>query len=241
MIQFYAPDIAETLSLPESDSAHATRVLRMQAGDMLQAIDGKGIKYTCRITAPDKRRTMVEIISNEPMPLPWTHDIILAVAPTKHIDRMEWAVEKLTEIGINRIIPVCCDHSERREIKTERLERIAVSAMKQSLKGVLPVIDEITPVDKVIKSYDGYDRYIAYCDRTIPRRLLAGEYRPGHNSIILIGPEGDFSQEEIRLALDLGWKPISLGPCRLRTETAALVAIDTCHILDQAHEAKQTN
>ena len=197
MIQFYAPDIAETLSLPESDSAHATRVLRMQAGDMLQAIDGKGIKYTCRITAPDKRR----IISNEPMPLPWTHDIILAVAPTKHIDRMEWAVEKLTEIGINRIIPVCCDHSERREIKTERLERIAVSAMKQSLIGVLPVIDEITPVDKVIKSYDGYDRYIAYCDRTIPRRLLAGEYRPGHNSIILIGPEGDYKQEEIRQAL----------------------------------------
>lgn len=236
MIQFYAPDIATTSCLPESDSAHAIRVLRMAVGDLLQVIDGRGNCYTCRIVAPDKRHTLVEIVENSPMPLPWNHEIVLAVAPTKHIDRMEWAVEKITEIGINRIIPVLCEHSERRELKVERLERIAVSAMKQSLKSVLPVIDPMIPLSKIIDSFEGYQRFIAYCDKTIPRKLLAKEYKPQKDTVILIGPEGDFSPEEIRKALDAGWQPISLGPCRLRTETAVVTAVDTCHILDLAAE-----
>lgn len=236
MIQFYAPDIAATLTLPESDSAHAVRVLRMNAGDELQAIDGKGNCYTCRIVVPDRKKTLVEITDVRPMPLPWNHRIILAVAPTKHIDRMEWAVEKLTEIGINRFIPVLCEHSERRDLKPERLERIAVSAMKQSLKGVLPEIDPLTPVAEIISSFNDCNRFIAYCDRAIPRLLFAQEYKPGADTVILIGPEGDFSPREIRLALDGGWIPVSLGPCRLRTETAAIVAADTCHILDLANE-----
>ncbi|MBO4944343.1 MAG: 16S rRNA (uracil(1498)-N(3))-methyltransferase [Muribaculaceae bacterium] len=233
MIQFYAPDILETLTLPESDSGHAIKVLRMQAGDELQVIDGRGNCYTCRIAAPDRKRTRVEIVESRPMPLPWPQQIVLAVAPTKHIDRMEWAVEKVTEIGVNRIIPVVADRSERRDLKVERLERIAVSAMKQSLKGVLPRIDPLTPVMDVIDGFKEYNRFIAYCDRSIPRLLLAREYQPEKNTIILIGPEGDFSPEEIRSALDSSWKPVSLGPCRLRTETAAIVAVDTCHIIDQ--------
>ncbi|MBD5308565.1 MAG: 16S rRNA (uracil(1498)-N(3))-methyltransferase [Bacteroides sp.] len=236
MIQFYAPEIATTLTLPESDSAHAVKVLRMNAGDELQAIDGKGNCYTCRIVVPDRKKTLIEIVDRRPMPLPWTHKIILAVAPTKHIDRMEWAVEKLTEIGINRFIPVLCEHSERRDLKPERLERIAVSAMKQSLKSVLLEIDPLTPVTDVINSFKDCNRFIAYCDRTIPRLLLAQEYRPQSDTVILIGPEGDFSPQEIRRALDEGWIPVSLGPCRLRTETAAIVAADTCHILDHANE-----
>lgn len=234
MIQFFAPDIAETLTLPESDSAHAARVLRLKAGDEIQVIDGNGTAYRCRIVSPHQRHTLVDIISSEPMPLPWQQDLVIAVAPTKHLDRMEWLVEKAVETGVNRIIPLLCRHSERRELKTERLEKIAVAAMKQSLKAVMPVIDHLTPVEEVIASFADHQRFIAYCDRTIPRRLLACEYKSDRHAIAMIGPEGDFSTEEIRASLDIGWIPVSLGPCRLRTETAALTALQTFHILDQA-------
>lgn len=234
MIQFFAPDITDTLTLPESDSAHATRVLRLKSGDVIQVIDGKGTTYMCRIVAPHQRHTLVEIISSEATPLPWNHELIIAVAPTKHLDRMEWFVEKAVETGVNRIIPILCHHSERRELKTERLEKIAISAMKQSLKAIAPLIDPLTPVEEVIRGFDGFQRFIAYCDRSIPRKLLAREYRPGSPAIAMIGPEGDFSQDEIHAALDSGWSPVSLGPCRLRTETAALTALQTFHILDQA-------
>lgn len=233
MIQFYSRDIAETLNLPEADSAHAIRVLRLKAGDEIQVIDGCGNAYLCRIVAPHPRHTLVEIISSTEMALPWHHDLVIAVAPTKNLDRMEWLVEKAVETGINRIIPILCRHSERKDLKTERLERIAVSAMKQSLKAVMPVIDPLTPVEDVISGFSGHNKYIAYCDRTIPRKLLTCEYHPGISSIAMIGPEGDFSREEITAALDAGWSPVSLGPCRLRTETAALTALQTFHILDQ--------
>ena len=160
----------------------------------------------------------------------------MAIAPTKHNDRMEWLVEKLVEIGIDRIVPLRCRYSERKDINRDRLEKIAVSAMKQSLKAILPVIDEMTPYDKFIASVDPQDqRFIAYCDPDIPRRLMAKEYRPGADTVILIGPEGDFSKDEIREALDSGWMPVTLGDNRLRTETAALVACDTCHIINQLH------
>jgi 16S rRNA (uracil1498-N3)-methyltransferase len=234
MIQFYSPDITETLTLPESDSAHAARVLRLKAGDLIQVIDGKGTAYTCRIVAPHQRHTLVEITDSRAMPLPWEQDLVIAVAPTKHLDRMEWLVEKAVETGVNRIIPLLCRHSERKELKTERLEKIAVAAMKQSLKAVMPVIDPLTPVEQVIASFTNYQRFIAYCDRSIPRILLAANYTPGRPAIAMIGPEGDFSPEEIRSALDTGWIPVSLGPCRLRTETAALTALQTFHIIDQA-------
>lgn len=236
MIQFYAPDIAESLTLPESDSAHAARVLRLKAGDEIQVIDGRGTAYTCRIVAPHQRHTLVEIIGSEPMPLPWRQELVIAVAPTKHLDRMEWFVEKAVETGVNRIIPILCRHSERRELKTERLEKIAVAAMKQSLKAVMPAIDPLTPVEQVIDGFADCQRFIAYCDRSIPRRLLACRYKPLLPAIAMIGPEGDFDPTEIRRALDAGWDPVSLGPCRLRTETAALTALQTFHILDQSHQ-----
>lgn len=233
MIQFYAPNIIENPILPESDSQHCVRVLRMKEGDIIDIIDGKGYRYTCRIIDAHPKRAHVEIIDRISTPLTWSNNIIIAVAPTKHIDRMEWMVEKLTEIGVNQIIPLLCQHSERKEIKVERLEKIAISAMKQSLKTTLPTIRPITSFKEVIQNLNTEQKYIAYCDTSIPRKLLSNEYVAHKDTIILIGPEGDFSIEEIQLALNNNYQPISLGDNRLRTETAAIVACDTCHIINQ--------
>lgn len=234
MIQFYAPDIADTPTLPESDSQHAVRVLRLREGDELTVVDGKGRRYRCVITGAHQRHTTVEILSSETLLPSWSGEIVAAVAPSKHLDRMEWMTEKLTEIGVDRIIPLLCRRSERRELKPERLEKIAVAAMKQSLKAVLPVVEPMTPVGEVTARYAGAQALIAYCDRSIPRRELVATYRSGAPvTAIMIGPEGDFAPEEIKAALDAGWKPVALGPERLRTETAALRAVDAIHILDQ--------
>lgn len=239
MIQFYSPDIEQTLRLPESDSQHCIRVLRMQPGQEIEVIDGRGFRYRCVLVDAHSKHTAVEIIEKSPMPLCWPQQITVAVAPTKHLDRMEWMTEKLTEIGVNRIIPILCQRSERKEIKTERLEKIAVSAMKQSLKATLPEIWPMTPVKEVIRGFQDATRCVGYCAPEIPRRLLVEEYKPLVDTVIMIGPEGDFSPEEIRLALDCGWKPVTLGDNRLRTETAAIVACDTCHILDQVEMCKK--
>lgn len=225
MIQFYAPDIAADLSLPADEAAHCVRVLRKKSGDEIIAVDGKGVRYTCRLTEATNHRAAVEIISRETVIPAWNGQLVVAVAPTKNMDRMEWLVEKLTEVGFNRFIPLECDHSERRVIKPERLEKIAISAMKQSLKATMPQIDTITPFAHIVNGFSKFDRYIAYCDRTIPRRLFAEEFRPGHDTLLLIGPEGDFSQPEIRSALESGFIPVTLGPSRLRTETAALYGV----------------
>lgn len=233
MIQFFAPDIESTLTLPQSDSQHCVRVLRMQPGDELDVIDGRGHRFRCVLAAAHSKHAAVEIIERIDMPLCWSQQITVAVAPTKHMDRMEWMVEKLTEIGVNRIIPLLCRRSERKEIKTERLEKIAISAMKQSLKSVLPEISPMTPVHDVIKSFTDTQRFMAYCDPSIPRLNLSHEYQAGKDTVIMIGPEGDFAPEEIKAALTAGWKPVTLGENRLRTETAAIVSCDTFHIIDQ--------
>ncbi len=233
MIRFYAPDIETSGTLPESDSAHCARVLRMHSGDEIEVVDGRGHLLRCRILDAHPKRTSVEVLSRADLPKVWPGSITIAIAPTKHNDRMEWLIEKLVEIGIDRIVPLRCRYSERKEINVERLNKIAVSAMKQSLKAILPVIEQMTPFAEFMRSCTTGQRFIAYCDPSIPRRLMATEYIPASDTIILIGPEGDFSPEEISTALDAGWKPISLGDNRLRTETAALVAADTCHILNQ--------
>lgn len=233
MIQFFAPDIETTLTLPQSDSQHCVRVLRMQPGDELDVIDGRGHRFRCVLVDAHQKHAAVEIVERTDMPLCWQQEITVAVAPTKHMDRMEWMVEKLTEIGVNRIIPLLCRRSERKEIKTERLEKIAISAMKQSLKSVLPEICPMTPVHEVINSFTDAQRFMAYCDPSIPRLNLSQEYQAGKDAVIMIGPEGDFAPEEIKAALDAGWKPVTLGDNRLRTETAAVVGCDTFHIIDQ--------
>lgn len=244
MIQFYAPDIQQTLTLPESDSGHCVRVLRQHEGDIIQVIDGLGTTYRCRITEAHPKRTHVEILDSVSTPEPYRAHVTLAVAPTKNMDRMEWMVEKLTEIGVQRITPILCRHSERHEIKTERLVKTAVSAMKQSLKSRLPLIDPMTPLTELLRRESqrpDTSLFIAYCDDALGRESLAQVMTPGRDAVILIGPEGDFDPAEVRAAIDAGFIPVSLGPCRLRTETAAIVACDTARILEQYNDRPNTS
>lgn len=233
MIIFYAPDIESTLTLPESDSQHAIRVLRMKEGEELTVIDGKGNSYLCRLLDTHSKHAAVDIVECNPMPLCWQQQLTVAVCPTKHMDRMEWMVEKLTEIGVNRIVPLLSKRSERKEVKVERLEKIAVSAMKQSLKSVLPIIEPMTPVKKFLSEANSGQKFIAHCDNDSERHLLSKSYKPFTDATIMIGPEGDFSPDEIEMALSSEWLPVTLGDNRLRTETAAVVACDTFHIIDQ--------
>lgn len=232
MIQFFAPDIATSLQLPESDSKHAVRVLRLAEGSMLSVIDGAGHLYECRLVDAHPKHAAVEIVSCQDAPLPWPQQLAVAVAPTKHMDRMEWMVEKLTEIGVNRIIPILTQRSERKELKVERLEKIAISAMKQSLKAVLPEVLPLTPLRDVIRMMPEAQRFVAYCDKDTPRVDLAKAYTPQRDSLILIGPEGDFTPSEIADTLQAGFTAVTLGENRLRTETAALYAITVCHVAD---------
>lgn len=237
MIQFFAPDIESTLTLPESDSQHCVKVLRKIPGDIIEVVDGKGNRFTCRLLEAHSKHARVEIVRRESLPPFWPNRIAIGVAPTKHLDRMEWLTEKLTEIGVNSITPLLCRWSERKDIKTVRLEKIAVSAMKQSLKAVCPEISPITPFKRFVDSVkDCPQKFIAHCDDNLPRQLLSQLYRPDTDTVIIIGPEGDFSPEEISAALDAGFVAVSLGDARLRTETAALVACDTCHIINQLYK-----
>lgn len=233
MIQFYSPDIESTLRLPESDSAHCCRVLRMQPGDSVVVVDGRGNRFTCRLLDNNPKHTSVEIVGREAVIPVWSNTITVMVAPTKHNDRMEWLVEKLVEIGINRFVPVKCRYSERKEIKRERLEKIAVSAMKQSLKATLPEITEMMPLAEAVRIYPAQQQFVGYCDDNTPRRLLADACRPDIDTNILIGPEGDFSPEEIAMLIENGYTPVTMGDNRLRTETAALVAATTLHVINQ--------
>lgn len=234
MIQFFAPEIATAGVLPEEEARHAIKVLRMHAGDTLTVVDGRGSRHTCRLLNDNPRQAEVEIIATESVPPVWSTRITVAVAPTKNADRMEWLVEKLVEIGVDEIVPLLCRHSERKVMKTDRLERIAVSAMKQSLKATLPVIAPLTPIAEFIANCSAEERFVCYCDDAVERRVLAKTYTPGVASVaILIGPEGDFSPEEVKKALSAGFIPVTLGDNRLRTETAALVAADTIHIINQ--------
>lgn len=238
MPRFYAPDIARTLALPEEEARHCTRVLRMHEGDVIEVVDGAGRLYQCRITLAHDKRCNVEIVEQVSQPAHWGHDIVLAIAPTKNLDRIEWVVEKATEMGIDRIVPLLCCNSERKVLKTERLHKIAVAAMKQSLKATLPVIDELTPFSRFISQPFEGNRFIAYCDPMLPRserQLFARQYVPHAHTLVLIGPEGDFSPEEVQQALAAGFIPVSLGESRLRTETAAIMAVASCHALDMSN------
>lgn len=235
MIQFYAPDIQQTLTLPPEDSAHAVRVLRMHTGDTLYVVNGRGTRYTCTLVAGDARRAVVAIKDAVTIERVWPADITVAVAPAKHIDRTEWLVEKLVEIGVDNIVPVLCARSERREIKVERLRKIAVSAMKQSLKTIMPNIAEMTPLPQLLRQTTAQQRFIGYCDANTERTLLSKALQPRLSTLLLIGPEGDFSPQEVKQCLDAGCRAVTMGDNRLRTETAALVACDTFHIINQIH------
>ena len=225
---FYSPDITKdqtVFTFDKEESKHIVRVLRKNEGDLVYVTDGKGTLYTTKITlAAEKscKTTIVDFESTAPTPF----RIHLAVAPTKMNDRYEWFLEKATEMGIHEITPIICDHSERKIIKTERFAKIVQSAMKQSLQYHLPILNEPITLKEFLKKEHKQQLFIAHCADDIQKVLLKEVITPQANYTLLVGPEGDFSTVEIALALEKGFKPVSLGHTRLRTETAAVVA---CH------------
>lgn len=235
MIRFYAPDIASTSELPEQESAHCCRVLRMKCGDLVNVVDGMGHEYVCEIADAHPRHTSLSILEVKKEKLHWSPRITLAVAPTKNIDRMEWLAEKCVEIGVNRLVFVDCRHNVRRTVKRDRMEKILVSAMKQSLKSTLPVLDEMMPLEKFLREEDSSEKFMGYCDVSVERREFAREYDGKSDVSILIGPEGDFTTEEVQKAMNAGYVPVTFGNTRLRTETAALYALCSVHTIISQH------
>ena len=228
---FYTPDISVNLELPEEEAGHCVRVLRLTEGAEILLTDGKGYFYKAIITRVHPKHCTVEIADSWQAEKPWPFYVHIAVAPTKNMDRMEWFAEKATEIGIDEITCLNCRFSERREVKPARLEKILVSAMKQSQKALLPKLNGMTDFKSFVKQpFDGR-KFIAHCEEG-EKPLIKEIYHAGENALVLIGPEGDFSPEEIELAKANGFEAISLGKSRLRTETAALTACHTLHVLN---------
>lgn len=220
---FYTPDIQIQPELPADEAAHAVRVLRLQSGDEVMLTDGKGNFYRAEIGAATSKRCLVNILETLPQEPLWTGHLHIAMAPTKNMDRNEWFAEKATEVGIDELTFLNCRFSERKVIKTERIEKILVSAIKQSLKARLPKLNGMMDFDKFIAQDFSGQKFIAHCYEG-EKPLLKHIRKPGEDALVLIGPEGDFSEEEVKKAIDKGFQPISLGKSRLRTETAALIA-----------------
>jgi 16S rRNA (uracil1498-N3)-methyltransferase len=232
---FYTPDIAPShpqYFLSEEESKHAIRVLRLEPGDKVQLIDGRGGFYDAEIKDAHPKRTILNITSVTEAFNKRNHYLHIAVAPTKNIERLEWFLEKATEVGIDEISLIITQRSERKEAKVDRLNKIITAAIKQSLKAYHPVLNDAVKLNQLLtQPFDG-QKFIAHCEPGVKFDLrkelnLQGRY------LILIGPEGDFSPAEIELALENGFKPITLGEARLRTETAALEACFEVNFLNR--------
>jgi 16S rRNA (uracil1498-N3)-methyltransferase len=229
---FFAPDLTlPGYTLPEDESKHAVRVLRLSIGDAVELVNGRGSIFQAEVEVADAKRCRLRILHEQQLPRR-AYQVHLAVAPTKNLDRMEWLVEKATEMGVDKITFLRCSRSERRELKLERLQKIAVSALKQSGQAWLPDLTELTDFAQFLPTVAPETTFIAH--------LAEGERTPlshvaasGPEWCILIGPEGDFTPQEIEAAFARGIRPVTLGASRLRTETAALAAVHTVHV---AHE-----
>ncbi len=229
---FYCLDIqGSTHTLNEDESKHIIRVLRLKNGDLINLTDGKGGLYKAELIDDHPKRCTVSIVDAQNNYGKRSFKLHLAVAPTKNIGRYEWFLEKATEIGIDEITPIVCEHSERKEVKLARFEKVIVSAIKQSLKAFIPKLNKVDKFQDFIKQDFSGQKFIAYCDED--HNLLKKQYTPRSDVIILIGPEGDFSPEEIKLAIKQGFVPVSLGESRLRTETAAIAA---CHSINMIND-----
>ena len=224
---FYNSTISDNdtnFSFDKEESRHIVKVLRKKSGDVLHITNGKGLLFEAELTLADVKHCAVNITSKS-LQQKRTYNLHLAVAPTKMNDRYEWFLEKATEIGIESITPIICDHSERKIVKAERFEKIIQSAMKQSLQSYLPKLnDPITFKEYIAQDFSG-QKFIAHCEDT-DRKTLKSQLNINKDCTILIGPEGDFSVKEIELALRHNFIPVTLGETRLRTETAAIAA---CH------------
>ena len=231
---FYSRDIDGGICrLDQDESGHCVRVLRHKAGDEISVIDGCGTLYRCRITSDSHKGVEAMVLDKTEDWGSHPYRLHMAVCPTKNNDRYEWFAEKACEIGLDEISPVIGEHSERRVFKTARIEKILVSAAKQSLKGSVPVVNEPVSVKEFIKNNDSGLKLIAYCfeDERVPRRSIKEVLQgyEGADIAILIGPEGDFSHDEAELAIANGFIPVHLGDSRLRTETAALTAVSATY------------
>lgn len=224
---FYVPDAARSNELPAEEAAHASRVLRLESGDEVFLIDGAGCFFKAQLTLVTKGRCLYDIVERLPQEKTWNGRIAVAMAPTKVIDRVEWTLEKATEIGVDEFSLLNCAFSERRNVKLERLDKIVVAAVKQSRKAWKPLLNDLQPFENFVKQPRKGAKYIAHCYAEIDKKDLYGELLQlnGDEEVtILIGPEGDFSIDEVRLAMSQGYVSVSLGQSRLRTETAALAA-----------------
>lgn len=230
---FYVSNLSgRSVKLNIEESKHCIKVLRLRKGDHVLLLDGKGSVFEAVIQTPDSKSCLLEILKEERSQNSRSYHLTIAIAPTKNIDRFEWFIEKSTEIGIDRIIPLICQHSERREVKPERLEKILISAMKQSGQTFLPELTEQYAFKDIINNPFEGDKMIAHCEAG-SKKEFQKSITPGKNVLILIGPEGDFDSEEIRLAIEKGFVPVSLGESRLRTETAGIVACHTVSLVNQ--------
>ncbi len=225
---FYVPDAVHVHELPADEASHAVKVLRLTAGDEMILMDGQGVFYRAVVTVASNHHCMYDIQETIPQEHPWQGHIHLAIAPTKLTDRIEWMVEKAVEIGVDEISFLDCKFSERKVIKTSRLDKIVVAAMKQSRKAWKTELHEMIPFkDFIAKERDG-SKYLAHCYEEVERTSLFDElrkHRPDEHTTILIGPEGDFSIDEVKEAVKRGYQSVHLGTSRLRTETAGLSAV----------------
>lgn len=225
---FYVPDAAQQTELPAEEAMHALRVLRLKSGDEMFLMDGAGNYFKAQVTIAATHHCYYEILETMPQEPQWQGRVQLAIAPTKMMDRIEWMMEKVTEVGLDEVSFLNCQFSERRLVKTTRLDKIMVSAMKQSHKAWKPVINEIVSFKSFVQQPREGRKYIAHCYEEIPRSYLFEELQKlsdSEDATVMIGPEGDFSVDEVKLAMEAGWQSVHLGKSRLRTETAGLSAV----------------
>ena len=236
---FFVPDAGNRTELPEDEAKHATRVLRLTVGDEFLLMDGNGSFYRAEITVATGHRCLYKILETIPQERAWEGHIHLAMAPTKLNDRTEWFAEKATEIGMDELSFLDCRFSERRVVKCERIDKILISAVKQSHKAWKPILNEMTSFERFVKAERKGDKFICHCynqedlEEGGEKPLLMDVLKRGVEATVLIGPEGDFSVDEVRLALKNGYRSVSLGTSRLRTETAALVAVHMMQLKNQ--------
>ena len=230
---FYLPNAQiGTISFPEEESKHIVKVLRMKEGDRFCVTDGNGSLYDAELVDAHPKRAMADLSNQRAGYDIRDFRVSIAIAPTKLNERTEWFLEKATEIGIDEVKLFSSYHSERRAANVERFKKIVVSAMKQSVKSKMPLVEDMIPFDKLVKqNYEG-QKFIAWIDDDV-KDQLCDLYKKGESALVLIGPEGDFSKEEVALARENGFIPVSLGEARLRTETAAVVACHTIQLINQ--------
>lgn len=225
---FYVPDAENATELPAEEASHAVKVLRLKGGDELMLMDGVGNFYRAEVTLAAPHHCLYRILEKMPQPRQWQGSVHLAIAPTKMNDRIEWLAEKATEVGLDELSFLNCQFSERRNLKTERISKIVVSAVKQSHKAFMPVVNELTPFKQFVAAHHEGHRYIAHCYQEVDRVNLFDELcrlNASEDALVMIGPEGDFSIDEVRLAVNAGFVSVDLGKSRLRTETAGLSAV----------------